>query len=938
MFGGRLLLCALIGSMLLAAGAAPAAAQTARPPSCSPSPTYNPAVPTPQDVLGFPLGVGQPRDVTTEEIRRYLHAVDEASPRVTLGTMATSVRGQPIEYAIVSSDGNQSRGRLDLIARSIRSLRDPRVLPEFAARLIAKATPAIVWMAGNVHGGETSGADAELKVLYELAARTDCQVRDLNSRLVTIIVPTQNPDGRDANRRQNEYGFDLNRDWFARTQVETDPKVELLRRYPGQVFIDAHQRGGRQYFFPPNDDPVHHEITDSSLRWIDEIGAANRAAFGHAGACPPGDQQKPVPEQVPECYFSYQTYDLFAMEYGDTVPSAGFGAAGMTYEKGNASPTELRVDQQFRTHWAALRWAGDNRERLLREWYDEWRKAIAQGAQGELEPNQVVAPGHEVEFPVPDTRIRSYFLLGNRQVADVRKLVQRLRRMDVDVYRLVAPFTVPNARIFGGRSARHLRVPAGAYWIPLDQPQKHWIQATLGEDPYAPLNAFYDIATWSNPLLTGIDAASTGDAVRPLALPVHAAGGGIRGYAPGRGSYSYVLDSSQAAALTFQLLGQGVPLSRDPATNRVSLPASAAPPTLPGLARELGVDVNGSPHGPAGAPLRLPRLGVFAGTGVSTTAGSYGEIRWVVEQRWKASAASVTTADIEGNAPAFRDLDVLVVPDGSTSGPDPIGGLTANGLANLRAWVEARGTYVGVRNLGTRLARAALLTSAAERAKPTDAPLYQVRGSHFRVDVSAESALGLGRPREDMVYNNNDPILEPSTTGSNVFTYPADDRFWHNGYTQREDTLKGSAALVDEPVGDGHAVLFAFNPLFRAWSESGEQLLANAILAPAPDAAPDVASADGREAAREALAAQPEPSVHDSLSGPIVINVAEDDAEKADAIARRYTEAAELERGADAASLVIPNRRGLAADEHPFARELVQALEAAGVELRSVAL
>nr|WP_231924661.1 M14 family zinc carboxypeptidase [Micromonospora chokoriensis] len=71
-------------------------------------------------------------------------------------------------------------------------------------------SPAIVWVTANVHGGVKSGTDAALKTLYELAAGLSCEVARRNDNLVTIIVPTQNPDGRDATRRQNDFGFDLN--------------------------------------------------------------------------------------------------------------------------------------------------------------------------------------------------------------------------------------------------------------------------------------------------------------------------------------------------------------------------------------------------------------------------------------------------------------------------------------------------------------------------------------------------------------------------------------------------------------------------------------------------------------------------------------------------------------------------------------------------------
>ena len=87
--------------------------------------------------------------------------------------------------------------------------------------------------------------------------------------------------------------------------------------------------GGRQYFFPPNADPIHHEIADEAVDWINRIGEANKAASATTAPA-----TRPV---TTECYFNYDTYDLFFMGYGDTVPTTGFGAAGMTYEKGSAS-------------------------------------------------------------------------------------------------------------------------------------------------------------------------------------------------------------------------------------------------------------------------------------------------------------------------------------------------------------------------------------------------------------------------------------------------------------------------------------------------------------------------------------------------------------------------------------------------------------------------
>ncbi|BCY11492.1 M14 family zinc carboxypeptidase [Actinoplanes sp. L3-i22] len=906
-------------AVLMAVALAPAPA-SATPPgaSCSTDPSAHlSTVPSPESVLGFPLGAGQQRVVTNGEIRDYLGAVDKASDRVITGTMGTSVLGQPLQYAVVSSSKQAKKSTLKEISDEIRGLRDPRTLKADRARRIAEGRPAIVWIAGNVHGGETSGADASLKTLYELAAGLSCAVQQRNDNLITVILPTQNPDGRDALRRQNEFGFDLNRDWFARTQKETDSKIALLRQFPPQVFVDAHEMGGQRYFFPPNADPIHHEIADAPVDWINRIGAANKAAFGYNGAC--------TATVTTECYFNYDTYDLFYMGYGDTVPATGFGAAGMTYEKGSASAVQDRVQQQFNTQWATLGWAAANKREVLTSYYKIWTDALAEGRAGALEPNQVVQPENTVQFPVPDIKIKSYFLLPGRQLGDVRRLVERLRGMDVEVYEVTKPVTVRNARIFGGRTGTNVTVPSGAYWIPMEQPQKHWIQAIMGEDPYVPFPYFYDVSSWSNPLLMGIDTIYTGDDVRPRSALVKHIEGGRTGIAPRTGSYSFPLDSASAAQLTFQLLGQGVPAVRD--GNLVRVPAASVTPAVDRLARSLGVTLEISFKPARGTAITRPDVGLFRGTGVATTSGSYGEARYVLGERWGLNLTPITTADINDNTAAFTGRTVLMVPDGSSA----TGGLTAAGQTNLRNWIAQGHTYIGLRNEGTRVARAAGLTSTTEKPKPAD---YLVIGSHLRVDVDTSSPVAAGRPAEDFQFNNGDPILNPSTTGTNVVAYPSDETFWHNGYTVHEDVLKGTSVVVDEPTGAGRAVLFAFNPLFRAYNENGLQLVANALLYPA--GTPSARRSASADPARATAAAQP---VAPNLGGewrPDRIQVPAADLARAQAVVSRYTNTATAAVVGDSAYLTIPNPEGLQFDEHPFLRDLIADLKATGIPLRSI--
>ena len=485
---------ALVAGLLLAA-ASPAVAQT----TCDPwTASFRGEVPTAQQVIGIELGA---RDVTTAESDQYLLAVDRASARVTSGVAATSVQGRALRYAIVGSAANVTARGLERVRRSAATLMDPRTSADEAARVAAES-PAILWVAGNVHGGEESGTDAALRVLYELADRSDCAAERILDESIVVILPTQNPDGREADTRRNAYGFDMNRDWFARTQPETDGKVELLRRYPPVLFIDAHEMGNSAgYFFPPNADPVYHEIADEAVGWINDLyGAAMQDEFDSRG--------------IP--YFNYDVYDLFYAGYGDTVPANGFGAAGMTFEKTSGHPAPRRVFEQYLTQWTSLDRAAANKDAILRDWRRSWVEATEQGERGALEPNAVYEPGNEVVQEVPDIRVRHYFLRADEpaKTREVRALVRRLQRMDVEVRRLTAPLQVGDYTPYG-RAARAATLPAGTYWVPMAQRQKHWVQAMLHENTYTPVGYAYDIVGWSNPLLMNVAGGYSGAPLAP---------------------------------------------------------------------------------------------------------------------------------------------------------------------------------------------------------------------------------------------------------------------------------------------------------------------------------------------------------------------------------------------------------------------------------------
>jgi len=452
--------------------------------------SFRGVVPTPFSVLGYRLGK---RAATNEEIGRYWAAADQASPRVVTGTYGTSVEGRPLRYALVGKPSNLAK--LPAIRRDLNTLRDPAT-PDGQAKAIMRRTPPILWVAANVHGDEPSGADAVVRLLWELADRSDCVTNAILDNAIVGLVPVQNPDGRQHETRNNANAFDMNRDGLVSTQPEIAARIRLLWKFPPQLFIDEHENSSSSYFFPPTADPIYHETPNGLFQEVQDIyGPANARAFKARD-------------------WKFETwrsgYDFFAQIYGDTVPTTQLGAVGMTFEQGYYKPYPLKVSRHYTSAITSLYAGATHRGRVLRTWRNTFVQAKAEGADCKLEPNRIFNPGNELTRRVPNRPVCGYFLLGNSRAT--RSVVSRLQDARVVVSKLARPTVVGDFRPYG-EAPRSTTLPAGTYWVTLDQAQKHWVQATLNEDTYVPFPYFYDVSGWSLPLLAGIEGGSTGTPV-----------------------------------------------------------------------------------------------------------------------------------------------------------------------------------------------------------------------------------------------------------------------------------------------------------------------------------------------------------------------------------------------------------------------------------------
>jgi len=136
--------------------------------------------------------------------------------------------------------------------------------------------------------------------------------------------------------------------------------------------------------------------------------------------------------------------------------------------------------------------------------------------------------------------------------------------------------------------------------------------------------------------------------------------------------------------------------------------------------------------------------------------------------------------------------------------------------------------------------------------------------------------------------------------------------------------------VIDEPVGRGRATVFSVEPNYRAFTTGFQQILRNAILGGDVTGARAAAAGSRVRASRENRARRGARRISGG-SQTIRLSVRSASAGRAATVLRRVGASYEVQRSRGRVAFLIANRKGLTADEHPFAARLPSALERAGV-------
>jgi hypothetical protein len=877
-----LLVCLVTVTPDLKVGPAPAGAQ-----GLAPGVSYDPAIPTLESVVGHDPGEAI---TTPEEVGRYLEALAKAAPdRTRLVKYATSWEGRPLHYLVVGSP--ERIARIDDIRRGLQALGAGAADAE---RLIADL-PVVVWLIHGVHGNEISSSDAALQEAYHLlAARGNADVDVTMREALVIIDPMQNPDGRQRfvtsnllgramepdpepasaehdepwpGGRSNHYLFDMNRDYFAQSQPETQGRARVMLEWFPQVVVDLHEMGGNSsYYFAPPADPINPFITDAQRKWLETIGKANANEFDRRGFG----------------YFVREVYDAFYPGYGDSWP--GFhGAVSMTYEQ--ASPRGLAfrrengtlltykdaVTHHFTAAITTAVTAARNRERMLRDFLEYRRSAIAMGQQGTRE--YLIAPG-------PDP-------------SRAERLARLLASQGVQVKRAEEAFQS------GSRS-----MPRGTFIVPLAQPAGRLVRNLLDPDVKmdeaflkeqdrrrkARLNdQIYDVTAWSLPLMFDVDvvASDRASSVRTREVTADEAPAPIA--APPSGTIGFLMPwGSGAAATAAEALRQGIGVNTTDeafthggrkyaigtAFIRLAGQPDDAVSKLQQIARKHGAELlpiaetwteQGISLGSSRvASLKAPR--VLLAWDAPTSSLSAGWARYILERRFGVRVTAMRTSTLQNFN--MSGYDVLVLPSGSYN-------YSEDALRRLKDWIRNGGTLITLAE-ATRWAardRVGLLSTdtlmrdgSPERdapeagaqaggpggqpsaAKPDTSKPFDfdkaiqpererpenLAGAILRVTLSPYHWLSAGLDGDIQAVVEGARVFAPLKldAGTNVGVYLPVERLVAAGLVWKEaqPLLAQRSFLMHQAMGRGHVIGFAEDPNYRAFAEGTQLLFINAVL------------------------------------------------------------------------------------------------------------
>ncbi len=460
---------------------------------------YDPSIPLPEEVLGYPVGTWH---VRPDQLIRYMEILAEKSDRFSLEVTGYSHEQRPLVLITITAPENH---------KNVEQIKTKHINNIQSGDSADNSDPLIIYMGYSVHGNEPSGSNAALLLAYHLAASNSPQINKLLNENIVLLDPVLNPDGlarfahwanmhKGKNRvtdpthrehrehwpsgRTNHYWFDLNRDWLLLTHPESKARIAKFHEWRPHILTDFHEMGTNStYFFQPGVPSRKNPLTPSQ-----NVTLTSALGEFHAKAL---DADK-------QLYFTEESFDDFYYGKGSTYPDA-HGSIGILFEqassRGHAQESingvvtfERTIQNQFTTSLSTFTGALANKPAILayqKQFYKDTQKLIDDDDNGGF----IIGKGRD------NNRFERMIEILKSHKIDVKNVDKDIEVNDIT-------FTANNA-----------------VFVSLDQTQYRLISSMFSERQRFADNTFYDVSNWNIALAFNLDYAPVKSSLtRRLAL------------------------------------------------------------------------------------------------------------------------------------------------------------------------------------------------------------------------------------------------------------------------------------------------------------------------------------------------------------------------------------------------------------------------------------
>lgn len=814
--------------------------------------TFDPAIPTPEQFLGYPVGDWHTRH---DRIASYFEELARVSPKAHFQIIGYTNERRPQVVLTITSPENYAK--INEIQKEHLKLADP------AQSVNIANMPVIVTMGYNVHGNEPSSSEAAMLTAYYLIARQGDEANKTLSESVIHIDPNYNPDGRDRHSnwanmhkgfppvadpmdrehnegwprgRFNHYWFDLNRDWLPLAHVESQNRIEFFHQWLPNVCTDYHEMGtnGTNFFEPTK--PYGSENPVVPRENYDKLNPLFEKYFVKAM------------DEIGSLYWSKEVFDNSYPGYGSTYPDI-HGGLGLVFEqassRGHVQESSTRVitfpftiRNHVRTSLATVKASVENRELLLKHQQDYFKSALEEGRK---------------------SSIKAYVFGDNNDKGRTNAFVDLLLKHRIETYSLTSDLSVGGNRYEKGK----------AFVVPTDQRQYRMVRSMFEKVTKFYDSVFYDASAWTMSLGYGLpnDALSASvkfskgekvkfDDIAPKPAPVP------------KSNYAYLMEWNEyyapkalyylqknsvfakAAFKPFATTVNGVKKNFGYGTIVIAVAdQNISADELYGHIKEAsklsgldiytvdtGMNQEGVYLGSGNIrTVEMPKVMMLIGDGASPTEA--GAIWHMLDTKVGMPITKVDT-DMFGRV-KLSDYNTIIIVSGNYSM------LGDKGIEKIKSWMQEGGTLIlqryavswAIKNklIDEQLTKEKEETSS-KRMDYVTAQDYlgakEIGGSIYLTDLDITHPIGFGYTSRSLpVYRNHTVFIEPSKSPfGTVAKYTSNPHL--SGYIQSDNLnkIKNSVSVEVSSVGKGRAVLFVDDPTFRGYWYGTNKLFFNALF------------------------------------------------------------------------------------------------------------